>query len=104
MSWDVGCRCGSDLALLWLWLGGLVGPLAWEPLYALGVALKRPKKKKKKEGNSCPFDSHCLDLEAQQAAFVTHRLWGISHGPWMDELDLAHLASARDVRSGTCLG
>ena len=45
MSCGVGCRCGSDLALLWLWLRlaavALIGPLAWEPPYALGVALKK---------------------------------------------------------------
>ena len=38
-------RNGSDLVLLWLWhrLGAvaLIGPLAWEPLYAEGAALKR---------------------------------------------------------------
>ena len=41
----------KDLALLWLWcrLAAVAptGPLAWEPPYAAGVALKRPKKKKK---------------------------------------------------------
>ena len=44
---------GSDLALLWLWCRlaavALIRPLAWEPPYATGVALKRPKKKKKKK-------------------------------------------------------
>ena len=51
MSCAVGCRYGSGLMLLWLWqlaAVALVGPLAWEPPYAMGVALKRPKKKKKK--------------------------------------------------------
>ena len=50
MSCGVGCRCGSDLALLWLWRGlaatAPIGPLAWEPLYATGAALKRQKKSK----------------------------------------------------------
>ena len=57
MSCGVCHRCGSDLALLWLWYRpaakGLIGPIAWEPLYAMGAALKRQKdkktKKKKKE-------------------------------------------------------
>ena len=39
--------------LLWLWCmsvaTALIGPLVWETPYAVGVALKRPKKKKKKE-------------------------------------------------------
>ena len=38
---------------LWLWLAAvaLIRLLAWEPLYATGVALKRKKKKKKKDGD-----------------------------------------------------
>ena len=50
MSCGVGCRCGSDLVLLWLWhrpaATALIGPLAWEPPYAMDVALKRQKTKK----------------------------------------------------------
>ena len=52
MSCGVGCRCGSDPALLWLWhrLAAIapIRPLAWEPPYAVGVALKRQRTKKKK--------------------------------------------------------
>ena len=60
MSCGVGCRHGSDPALLWLWhrpvATALIGPLAWEPPYAAGAAqeiattttkTKRPKKKNK---------------------------------------------------------
>ena len=40
----------KDLVLLWLWCRlaatALIGPLAQEPPYAMGVALKRLKKKK----------------------------------------------------------
>ena len=47
MSCGVGRRCGLDLALLWLWhrpaAVALIRPLAWEPLYATGAALKRQK-------------------------------------------------------------
>ena len=53
MSCGVGCRCGSDPALLWLWPRPVatapIGPLAWEPPYAAGAALKRQRKKKKKK-------------------------------------------------------
>ena len=53
MSCGVGHSCGSDPALLWLWCRpaavALIGPLAWEPPYAVGVALKG--RKKKKSGN-----------------------------------------------------
>ena len=53
MRCGVGCRCGSDLTLLWLWYRpaavALIGPLAWEPAYASGAALKIKKKKKKSQ-------------------------------------------------------
>ena len=44
VSRGVGCRCGSDPMLLWLWCRlvavALIQPLAWELPYALGAALK----------------------------------------------------------------
>ena len=53
MSSGVGHRCGSDLALLWLWHRPVavtrIQPLAWEPPYAMGAALKKTKDKKKKK-------------------------------------------------------
>ena len=55
MSSGVGCRRGSDPALLWLWLRpeatAPIGPLAWEPPYAAGAAqeIAKSQKKKKKE-------------------------------------------------------
>ena len=49
MSCGVGWGRGSDPPLLWLWhrpaAVAPAGPLAWEPLYAISVALKRKKKK-----------------------------------------------------------
>ena len=48
MSYGVGRRHGSDLALLWLWCRlvaiALIQPLAWEPPYAMGAALKKKDK------------------------------------------------------------
>ena len=45
MSFGVGHRCSLDPVLLWLWrrpaATALIGPLAWDPPYAEGVALKR---------------------------------------------------------------
>ena len=45
MNCGVGLRRGSDLKLLQLWhrpaAVALIRPLAWEPPYALGAALKR---------------------------------------------------------------
>ena len=50
---SVGHRQGLDLALLWLWhrlmATAQIQPLAWELPYAMRVALKRQKKKKKDE-------------------------------------------------------
>ena len=47
----IGCKHRSDPTLPWLWhrleATALIRPLAWELLYALCVALKRLKKKKK---------------------------------------------------------
>ena len=46
VSCSVGPRCGSDLALLWLWLwcspaaAAQIWPLVWELPYAMGVVLK----------------------------------------------------------------
>ena len=49
VSYGVGRRRGLDPVLLWLWCRPAVvapiGPLAWEPPYAMSVALKRKKKK-----------------------------------------------------------
>ena len=53
MSCDVGCRRGSDPALLWLWrrivATALIRPLAWESLNAEAAALEKEKRQKKKK-------------------------------------------------------
>ena len=50
MSYGVGRRRGSDLALLWLWYRpvttALIRPLAWEPPCAVGAALEKAEEKK----------------------------------------------------------
>ena len=57
MSCGVSRRRGSDPALLWLWCRlaarAPIGPIAWEPPYATGVALKSKKKEKKELVNEC---------------------------------------------------
>ena len=49
----VGCRCGSDLALLWLWRRPVatapIRPLAWEPPYATREQPKKWHKEKKEK-------------------------------------------------------
>jgi len=51
MSCGVGYRHGLDPVLLWLWhrlvATAPIGPLAREPPYAAGVALKKTKRQKK---------------------------------------------------------
>ena len=53
VSCGVGCRRGSDPTLLWLWCRPVatapIGPLAWEPPYASGAALKGQKDKETKD-------------------------------------------------------
>ena len=53
MSCSEDLRCGSDLALLWLWPrtadAALIQPLAWELLCPPGMAVKRKKKKRERE-------------------------------------------------------
>ena len=53
----VGRRHGSDPALLWLWCRPAatapIGPLAWEPPYAVGAAPEKAKRQiKRKEKHS----------------------------------------------------
>ena len=49
MSYDLGRRRGWDPVCLWPVAVAPIGPLAWEPPYAAGVALKKKKKKKEKK-------------------------------------------------------
>ena len=59
MSCGVGCRCGSGCTLLWLWYrleaAALIGCLAWELPYAVGMALKRQKQKHKQTTKKIAF-------------------------------------------------
>ena len=52
MGCGVDCRCGSNLALLWLWCRlaatAPIGPLAWEPPYAVGAAQEMAKRQQQK--------------------------------------------------------
>ena len=66
MSWGVGCRRGSvswHCCGLWCRLAATapIRPLAWEPPYTTGVALKKQKTKKKLNYvtfNLCPHSLH----------------------------------------------
>ena len=55
MNYGIGCRCGSDPELLWLWYRlaaiALIRFLAWELPCAAGAGPKKQKKKKEKRIN-----------------------------------------------------
>ena len=57
ISCGLGCRIGSDLALLWLWHKPVAtvpfGPLDWESPYATGADLKKRLKKKDFKIRTC---------------------------------------------------
>ena len=61
MSCGVGCKRGSDPALLWLWCRPVatapIRPLAWKPPYAVGVALEKAKGKNKQTKNKTLEDT-----------------------------------------------
>ena len=61
MSCGVGCKHGSDPALLWLWCRSaavaLIRPLAWEPPYTAGAALEKTKK----EEDSFIYSPYCWE-------------------------------------------
>ena len=61
MTCGVDCRHSSDPALLWLWhrpaAVALIQPLAWEPPYAAGVALKSKKINKQNKMNEGGLDT-----------------------------------------------
>ena len=81
MSCSVGQRCGSDLALLWLWCrpaaAAPIRPLVWKLPYNVGVALKRKNNLKNKTINehfSLPFM-----LSLHNLVCVLHS-WCVSSG------------------------
>ena len=70
----VGCRLGSDPALLWLWrrlaATTLIQPLAWELPYAVSAALK-----KRKQMNSARVWREELTIEEQGRVFGTMKFY-----------------------------
>ena len=67
MSCGIGRRRGSDLVLLWLWhrpaATAPVQPLAWEPPYAVGMALENTKNKIKVRTSELPLWRNGIDQQ-----------------------------------------
>ena len=64
MSCGVGRRRSSDSTLLWLWCRPAatapILPLVWGPPYALGAAIEKAKRqKKRKKESDCSGLGHC---------------------------------------------
>ena len=74
VSCGVGHSCGTDLTLLWLWrrlaATALIRPLAWEPPYAVGVALEKTKTKNKKK--NFPSSKILLEFYFQNCCSLNH--------------------------------
>ena len=71
MSCGIGRRWGSDVTLLWLWgrpsAIAPIGPLAWDPPYALGAALR------KRQGHSplkAELGCYCCALSEKELALL----------------------------------
>ena len=77
MSCGVGHRNGLDSSLLWLWcrlaVVALIRPLAWELLYAMGLALKN----KQKPESDCMGSDCCGGAGSipNQPGAVDKRIW-----------------------------
>ena len=88
MSCGVGHRRGLDPVLLWLWCRPVatasIGPLAWEPAYAMGAVQENGKKTKKKEHVFQPrilYPRQAINqiLQLKKDIFQTHECSNILH-------------------------
>ena len=75
MSCGIDHRCSSDPALLWLWCRPAaiapIQPLAWEPPYASGAAIKRQKTKHAPHHEK----KHCSRNISQQRSYKKDSTW-----------------------------
>ena len=77
MSCGIDHRHDPDPTLLWLWhrlaVIALIGPLACEPPYAMGMVLKRQKKRKKEK--SFKF----MEVSLSITTFFNSLCFGVLH-------------------------
>ena len=73
MSCGIGLRCGLDPTLLWLSgrqaAAAWIQPLAWEPPYDTGAALKRKKKRKRKPYMYCTLSYFNIKITSRLTEF-----------------------------------
>ena len=96
-------RLGSDAALLWLWhrpaATALIGSLAWEPPYALGMALKRQKDKTNQHKYIILSESHMFNY------YICMKYLFFFAGPDPScSFDLHHCSYARSLTHCARLG
>ena len=83
MNCGVGRRCGLDLVLLWLWCRPAaiapIQPLAWEPPYDSGMALKSKIKTKTNPKNIMPNPtvSQKSSLNYPETCFYSERQYSV---------------------------
>jgi len=74
VSCGVGHRCGSDLALLWLWrrlvATAPIRRLAWESLYAAGAALEKAKRQNKKQKTNNNNNNNKLSCSEKETSIL----------------------------------
>ena len=113
MSCGIGCRCGLNPTLLWLWhrptATAPICPLAWEPLYGVDAALKKHTKKLWLFLDVSPFP-----YEEEARRIINTVTWSFYQGPklifylskwqnwrWAQLWLLSNLSSLSEFRSWT---
>ena len=89
---------GLDLVLLWLWCRpaaeARTGPLAWEPPYAVGVALKRQKTKNKQKNPKKPYTNIYM-----HDCFLFFILFFCFLGLWSQHIEVPRLGTKLELHS-----
>ena len=93
-SYGVGHRWGLDPKLLWLWCRPVatapVGPLAWEPSCATGMA---PKRQKKSIQVLCPF------LDIKPLSFISSANLSFYSVGCLCDLSMVSIAAPKNIDS-----
>ena len=103
MSYGIGRRFGSDLALLWFRhrpaATALIRPVAWEPPYAAGAALEKVKKTKKKLATNTYLSIITLNVNGLNAPIKRHRwaYWIKKEKPTIYCLQETHLRAKDNI-------